>query len=446
TYAGAQEVTGWRVPGTRSYQSPEAIRFMRQRREEKERYPPTPGDDVWALGVVLYKLLTNTVPVEGLYDGELAESILTHRPVPPHERNPRVPRVLGELCLRLLEKEPAARLREAKALGEALEAVLAGADAAWDAPLCEAYAPDNVTTARSGTFPLELEAEVARMERLRAYAPRRGPRPSPQESSSASARSRVPSAPWGLVVAVLVVLLGAVALLAAGGSRPVPREPDARAPGQEVASGRGPPEGDEGAAPPRASTPAPVARATLEKDGTSVKTSQQQFLCPPKKQQPCTMLEALGKACVVGAVVAQTACTGPQVRPTPPPEDCPPDALETMKEWGIRIGDRAGSSFPPIEYSGSITVREGPTTVVLGQYLGRLSPGTVVMGRILLGEKRAYGRFTQARTTSGEELPICLIAWNPIDRQPGLATIGEIGPETASVSTTLYVEAVQRFE
>ncbi|HSP79858.1 MAG TPA: DUF2381 family protein [Myxococcaceae bacterium] len=257
TYEGAPEVTGWRVPGTRSYQSPEAIRFMRQRREAEERYPPTPSDDVWALGVVLYRLLTDALPFSGCYEGELAESILEHSPVPPHVRNRRVPEALGELCMRLLEKEAGARLGEAKALGDALEAALAGADAAWDVPLCEPYAPDNVSTARDRKLALELEAELVRMARLQGYEPRRGPlppapescsEPSPpsvdgsppeeKEASPASASPRVSAVAWGLVVAVLAVLLGLVALLAVGGSRP-----DAMASGQEVASRGGPPDG-----------------------------------------------------------------------------------------------------------------------------------------------------------------------------------------------------------
>ncbi|HSP81240.1 MAG TPA: serine/threonine-protein kinase [Myxococcaceae bacterium] len=446
TYEGALEVTGWRVPGTRTHQSPEAIRFMRQRREEEERYPPTPGDDVWALGVVLYKLLTNALPFQGPNEGELAESILTHRPVPPHERNPRVPRALGELCLRLLEKEPGARLREAKALGEALEAVLAGADAAWDVPLCEAYAPDNVTTARSSSFPLELEAEVARMERLRGYAPRRGPRPPARESSSESSPRRGPASPWRRVSrgsVVLAVSLGAVALLAAGGWLLVPREPEARAPGQEVAHPGGPPEGDEGAAPPRAATPAPVASATLEKDGTSVKTSQQQPLFPTKKQL-CTMLEALGQACVVCTAVAQVACVSPQVRPTPPPEECPSGSLEAMRELGISIGDRAGSTIP-IEHPGWVAVRdEAPVELVMGQYLGRLPPGTVLTGRALLGGEHVQGRFTQARTPGGEILPVCVIAWN--EGHLGFVVQGEVGQESARIHSTVFVKAVQRFE
>ncbi len=457
TYEGAPEVTGWRVPGTRSYQSPEAIRFMRQRREE-ERYPPTPGDDVWALGVVLYKLLTDALPFQGNYEGELAESILTHSSVPPHERNRRVPEALGELCMCLLEKEPGTRLGEAKALGEALEAVLAGADAAWDVPLCEPYSPDNVTTARDRVLALELEAELARMERLQGYEPRRGTlSPAPEsssessppsldgsppeekEASPASASSRVFAVPWGLVVAVLAVLLGFVTLLAVGGSRL-----DTRASGQEVASRVEPPEGDEGAEPPRARTPALVASATPEKDSTRMKTPRQ-LLCSPKTQQSCTMLEALGKACVVGAAVAQTACVGPQVRSTPAPEECPPRSLETMEKLGIRSGDIGGATFI-VEGPGSIIVREGPATLVVETELGRLPPGTVVTGRILLGEERAYGRFTLARTPGGQIHPVCLVAWNPIDKRRGLVTTGESGPESARVSTTVDVMAVQRFE
>jgi eukaryotic-like serine/threonine-protein kinase len=115
TYTGAPRVTGPNVPGSRLFQSPEAMRFLRQCNVD-ERPPSQPADDVWALGVVLYKLLTDFFPFDARHEEELVQAILTHTPPAPHERNPRVPRALGELCMRLLEKEPETRLSQAREL------------------------------------------------------------------------------------------------------------------------------------------------------------------------------------------------------------------------------------------------------------------------------------------------------------------------------------------
>jgi eukaryotic-like serine/threonine-protein kinase len=131
TYPGAPQVTGWDVPGSRLYQSPEALRFPRTRQRD-ERSPCRTGDDVWALGVVLYKLLTDVFPFDAPHEEQLVRSIIVDTPPPPHVLNPRVPPALGELCMRLLEKQPEARLGEARALAEALEEMLEAADATWE--------------------------------------------------------------------------------------------------------------------------------------------------------------------------------------------------------------------------------------------------------------------------------------------------------------------------
>jgi serine/threonine protein kinase len=482
TWPGAPEVTGWDVPGSRHYQSPEALLFMRQR-EGEERSPCRPGDDVWALGVVLYKLLTDAFPFEALYDDVLVESIIADTPAPPRVRNPRVPPALGELCLRLLEKEPGARLGEARALADALEVALAEADAAWDVPLCEAYTPDNVSTPRRPSMPLDLRSELARMRRLKAYPPRRGPRPPVPEASSPeapppagddppasveAAESVRPAspAPWrrkrlwcgaGLVLSGLIV---ATSFPSSTGSEvlagpprvapaepvcgPVPHELEATASGQEMAPPSRALEGDEGAAPPGASTPAPVASATLQKDSTRVKTPQPRSPVTEQKQHSSdTLMESLGKGCLLGVVVAQAACSGPQVRPPPPPEDCPPQAIanmERLKSWGS-AGAKLGKQ-PPLR----VTVREGPgATVRLFDDLGGLQAGTVLTGRYIIGQERVYGRFYEARDPdSNETFPVCFIIGKR--KEIGAEILERPGPDTATVVISQDVKSVRRFE
>ena len=153
TYLGAPHITHpLALPGTPYYRSPEALRFRRE--HVGEFSPARPSDDLWALGVLLYWLLTHSYPFEPRSpledEGGLADRILQETPEPPHVRNPRVPRALGELCLRLLDKALVARLPDAGALDAALEALERAADPTWDTPLCQPWSPDTATTPQDG--------------------------------------------------------------------------------------------------------------------------------------------------------------------------------------------------------------------------------------------------------------------------------------------------------
>ncbi|HEX8825773.1 MAG TPA: serine/threonine-protein kinase, partial [Archangium sp.] len=123
-FEGAQRLTAVLPPGTPEYRSPEAWRFVRES-ESPEPYPAGPGDDLWALGVVLYFLLTGTLPFGDRQSPGMVHAVLHAIPRPPLELNPRVPPALSELCLRMLEKAPEARYANAEALEEALEEVAA---------------------------------------------------------------------------------------------------------------------------------------------------------------------------------------------------------------------------------------------------------------------------------------------------------------------------------
>ena len=83
--------------------------------------PITPATDVWALGVLLYELLTLTLPFPGTIQEAMA-GILHREPVPPRQLNPGPPRALEAVCLRCLEKKPAARYASAAAVAADLRA------------------------------------------------------------------------------------------------------------------------------------------------------------------------------------------------------------------------------------------------------------------------------------------------------------------------------------
>lgn len=93
-----------------------------------------------------------------------------------------------------------------------------------------------------------------------------------------------------------------------------------------------------------------------------------------------------------------------------------------------------------------ITVREGPTSVRLLQDWKKLPWHTTFSGRLVFGDRRIYGRLTEARTRDGE-FPVCVeLVDLDLDREGGLVREPDGNPETARVFSTLKVRAVNRFE
>nr|MBA2240691.1 serine/threonine protein kinase [Solirubrobacterales bacterium] len=104
------------VVGTAAYLAPE------QARGEEA----TPSADVYALGVVLYQLLTGRLPWEGSTLAELATRRDSERPLSPSSYDPEVPETLSRAVLRSLESDPADRYTAARELARALEIGLQG--------------------------------------------------------------------------------------------------------------------------------------------------------------------------------------------------------------------------------------------------------------------------------------------------------------------------------
>jgi eukaryotic-like serine/threonine-protein kinase len=77
--------------------------------------------DVWALGVVLFELLTRRWPFEAQNMPELCLKVVTEPPQSLLELRPEVPPGLVAIVERCLEKDPAARYADAAALAEVLD-------------------------------------------------------------------------------------------------------------------------------------------------------------------------------------------------------------------------------------------------------------------------------------------------------------------------------------
>jgi serine/threonine-protein kinase len=110
--AGASDMTlTGSIMGTAQYLSP----------EQAQGHAVTEASDLYAVGVVLYELLTGSVPFEGESAVTVALKQVSVEPRPPSERNPQVSPALDAVVLRALAKDPAVRFSSADEFIAALQ-------------------------------------------------------------------------------------------------------------------------------------------------------------------------------------------------------------------------------------------------------------------------------------------------------------------------------------
>ena len=204
--------------GTVHYVSPEQARGLEI----------GPASDLYSTGVVLYEMLTKTLPFNGESAVAIAMQHVSDDPEPPSKRNSAIPPQIDSIILRTLAKDPAERFPSGAALETALRF--------WRNPL-----PTRQLPKAQGTGPRPVRATTGRTENDRrrpqraTRAGRGGGRPPARPQPAAP--NELGCATWFVGVLLLTVIVGVVLallqwgpeLFESGGARNEPTQAEATA-------------------------------------------------------------------------------------------------------------------------------------------------------------------------------------------------------------------------
>jgi serine/threonine-protein kinase len=446
---GATTLTVGIAPASPHLLPPECVAFLREGAWKTGAYfdAGIPGD-LYALGGLLYEALTDGYAFDPRLPYErLLPAIETVTPLAPHTINPKVPRALGEIALRLLAKRPEDRYSGTEALLQAL----------WDVTK-EKRQPEWKVS-------LDLPAEVELSPEAGTETPRMRVMPELRQAPLEPGSSIQPPGSEALSLtkspeATLVGAPKAPAPLAselpavAGKGTPSAEPPRSRRVSRRAAIGAGaflvlglvafgmsrlgpspggatapvpPPPAEKGSAtmtnrsesPPDASTLAvvspPVEDGGVTDAGLQASTAVQAppGIGPsPKPKKRSSVAGAMGKALAVACTAAACA-SGRGTRMEPPEADCPPGSMEVMERlssYPPRVtGGDDQLALVPDDFPEPIPVPpDGPITVYVRSDIDhRIPAGSRFYGQLFLGKDRVFGWVTELQLPNGERLPFC---------------------------------------
>jgi len=150
------------IIGTAQYLSP----------EQAKGAPVGPTSDIYSVGVVLYEMLTGSVPFTGDTPLEIAMKHLSATPEPPSEKRPEVPHELASIVLRALAKRPEDRYQTAEEMDADLARAARGQAVA---PETEEAATHVLRGVGAATTIASAPTEVVRRPPGAAHPPAYGP-------------------------------------------------------------------------------------------------------------------------------------------------------------------------------------------------------------------------------------------------------------------------------
>jgi serine/threonine protein kinase len=147
------------ILGTLEYMAPEQI----NRKEVDAR------TDVYALGVVLFQMLTGRVPfLSTTTTGLMYQHVHTAPPL-VSELNPTVPNALVQITAKALAKAPEARFQSAEAMAQALESTLNGVKTEYKTDELGRSGQGTPPTGNSGGQPFGHGSDMRTAPRMRSY-------------------------------------------------------------------------------------------------------------------------------------------------------------------------------------------------------------------------------------------------------------------------------------
>jgi eukaryotic-like serine/threonine-protein kinase len=419
TYTQAADLTESGLPpGTDRFRAPEQFKFLREHRDEhRGRYAFQVADEIFAVGAMLYELLTDPRPTEQ----RPRETLNNPFDMPPPARglNARVPEALSDLIESMLSRDPARRPVDTDALGRELTELLADPGADYQAP---AHPPSEQRQPEPPNVSEPGEEGAGRWSKLRALRGR----------AAAGVHRSGKVLAGGAVAAV--VLAAAATLWMQRGATMLP----SAAPPPPLVT----------AAPDMSPRPEPVperepAHVPKQEEGSTVKTQPPEApkeARSPRDRSPKFLPSAnVCKGLSLAAAIA-AGCTGVPVRPDP--FTCPEGAQRAMRAqlgWGEseRFSVVMDDRYDPL---GDVWLRPGDTIVgvvpeaTTSRQRTVAPPGTRFLGGkvYVVPEKTASGKpgsvivkYERVKLPNREELPACFIVETTADElKDGAAKTG----------------------